>query len=820
MKVVFAVLCLLLTFQVTFSQSVTGIVKDDEGKALAGASIALKKSADSSIVKIAVTTAAGQFTFTEVPSDKYFINTSFVGFNVHNSDVFATNGSAVKLEPIMLSRISSDLKEVTVTATRPIIEVKADKMVLNVEGTINAVGQDALELLRKSPGVLVDRDDNLSLSGKNGVQVYIDGKPTPLSGKDLSDYLKTLQSSAIESIEIITNPSARYDAAGNAGVINIRLKKNKAFGTNGSLTAGYGIGVYSKYNGGLSLNHRDAKVNAFGNYNYNNRINESFMNIDRSQLDTLFDQDGTMKWTGSSHNVKAGLDYFINSRNTIGVMMNGTYSKNDFGNVSNTLITYEPTNTYVKKLVADNHSASTRDQSNFNINYRYADTSGRTLNMDADYGLFRIRSDQMQPNFYINPAGAPIYTRIYNMVAPTDIDIYAFKTDYEQNFKKGRLSAGAKVSYVRSLNDFQRYNVYDDVKDLDRERSNDFDYTENINAAYINYNRPFKKFSLQIGVRAEQTVAKGESHGMRNEAGALVAYDSSFERNYINLFPSAAISFAKGKDHQFNITFSRRIDRPAYQDLNPFEFKLDEYTYQKGNTELRPQYTNSFGVSHTYKYKLTSALNYSHVTDVFTQLIDTAERSKSFITRKNLATQDIVSLNISYPLQLGWFNAFANLNTYYSHYKANFGAGRKIDLDVYAYNLYMQNSARLGKGWTLELGGWYSSPSIWQGTFKSKAMWSVDGGVQKTILKGKGNIKASVSDIFQTMRWGAESNFAGQYLYSAGGWESRQFKLNFTYRFGNTQVKAARQRRTGLEDESQRVGSDSGGSSGGAGGTR
>ena len=225
-------------------------------------------------------------------------------------------------------------------------------------------------------------------------------------------------------------------------------------------------------------------------------------------------------------------------------------------------------------------------------------------------------------------------------------------------------------------------------------------------------------------------------------------------------------------------------------------------------------------MSHTYKYKLTSALNYSHVTDVFTQLIDTAERSKSFITRKNLATQDIVSLNISYPLQLGWFNAFANLNTYYSHYKANFGAGRKIDLDVYAYNLYMQNSARLGKGWTLELGGWYSSPSIWQGTFKSKAMWSVDGGVQKTILKGKGNIKASVSDIFQTMRWGAESNFAGQYLYSAGGWESRQFKLNFTYRFGNTQVKAARQRRTGLEDESQRVGSDSGGSSGGAGGTR
>jgi hypothetical protein len=194
---------------------------------------------------------------------------------------------------------------------------------------------------------------------------------------------------------------------------------------------------------------------------------------------------------------------------------------------------------------------------------------------------------------------------------------------------------------------------------------------------------------------------------------------------------------------------------------------------------------------------------------VFTQLIDTTELSKSFMTRKNLATQDIASVNISYPLQLGWYSAFANLNTYYSHYKANFGQGRTIDLDVYAYNFYMQNSAKLGKGWTAEVGGWYSSPSIWQGTFKNSSMWSMDAGVQKSMLKGKGNLKVSVSDIFKTMQWSGVSNFAGQYLYSEGGWESRQLRLNFTYRFGNTQVKAARQRRTGLEDESQRVGGES-----------
>jgi hypothetical protein len=391
------------------------------------------------------------------------------------------------------------------------------------------------------------------------------------------------------------------------------------------------------------------------------------------------------------------------------------------------------------------------------------------------------------------------------MLAPTDIDIYTIKSDYEQNFKKGRLSTGAKISYVKTLNDFQRYNVVNNVKDLDKSRSNDFNYTENINAAYLNYNRPFKKITIQAGVRVEQTMAKGVSNGLKWNGNSYEAYDSAFKRNYTDLFPSGAITFTKDANNQFSLTFSRRIDRPAYQDLNPFEFKLDEYTYRKGNTELRPQYTNSVGLSHTYKYKLTTSFNYSHVNDVFTQLIDTAEKSKSFITNKNLATQDIMSLNISYPLQISWYSMYANLNTYYSHFKADLGVGRKIDLDVYAYNINMQHSAKFAKTWTAELSGWYSSPSLWQGTFENEKMWSIDAGIQKILFKGKGNLKASLTDVFKTMQWAGVSNFAGQYLRASGGWDSRQFKLNFTYRFGSTQITEARQRKTGLEDESQRV---------------
>lgn len=794
------------------AQTISGTIKDDQGKTLSGASVALKKLSDSSVAKLAVTNATGKYEFPSMQAGKYFVNVTYVGHATINSPSFEYSGTGDMTAPeVSLSKVSGNLKEVTVVSRKPVIEVRADKTIMNIEGSVNAVGQDALELLRKSPGVLVDKDDNISLSGKNGVQVYIDGRPTPLSGKDLSDYLKTIQSSQIEAIELITNPSAKYDAAGNAGIINIRLKKNKSFGTNGSVNAGYNIGIFPKYNGGLALNHRNKHINVFGNYNYNRNHNESYMNFYRRQLDTLFNQKGTMTFRNKSHGFKAGLDYFVNSKQTIGVMVNGNFNKNGFANYGRTPISYIPTGVIDRILIADNTSNGQRENMNFNANYRYADTTGRELNMDADYGFYHLNNDQFQPNYYFDPSGENlISSRIYNMIAPTDIDIYTFKTDYEQNLKKGRFGVGAKVSYVKSGNDFQRYNVMPSFKSLDTLRSNNFHYKENVNAVYVNYNKPFKGFMIQAGLRVENTNSEGLSNGF-NWNNGYVEYDSTFKRNYTDVFPSAAITFNKKPTSQLSITYSRRIDRPAYQDLNPFEFKLDEYTYQKGNTQLRPQYSNIFGLAHTYKYKLTTQLTYTHVNDVFTQLIDTAEKSKTFITKKNLATQDIFNLSISYPFQYKSYSVFATASTYYSHYQADLGTGRKIDLDVVAYNFYSQHTFKFGKTWTAELSGFYSSPSIWQGTFKSKEMWGIDAGLQKVILKGKGTLKASVSDIFKTMQWGGTSDFTGQYIKAGGGWESRLFKLNFSYRFGSMQVKAARQRKTGLEDENKRVGSQGGG---------
>jgi len=283
-------------------------------------------------------------------------------------------------------------------------------------------------------------------------------------------------------------------------------------------------------------------------------------------------------------------------------------------------------------------------------------------------------------------------------------------------------------------------------------------------------------------------------------------YDSTFKKDYTDLFPSAAVTFNKNPMSQVTLSYSRRIDRPAYQDLNPFEFKLNEYTFMKGNTMLRPQYTNSFGLTHIYKYKLTTALNYSHVHDIFAQIPDTIDKTKGFLTKKNLANQDIVSMNISYPFQKKWYSFFATLNANYSHYVADFGGGaRKVDLSVVAMTYYMQNSFKLGKGWTGELSGLFISPSVWQGVIKSGTMGSVDVGLQKTVLKDKGTIRLAVSDIFQTMKWSGKTNFAGINSKVNGHGEMPQFKLNFNMRFGNSQVKAARQRKSATDEEKKRA---------------
>ncbi|MFV0605959.1 MAG: outer membrane beta-barrel protein [Niabella sp.] len=797
------VVSFLLSGAIIKAQTISGQVSGDDKTTLAKASVTLFKAQDSSLVKINVTNDGGAYIFKSVLPGTYFIAASMVGYSTANSTVFKVETNAVTVPELILHKITTQMQAVVVTARKPMVEVKADRMIVNVEGTINATGNDGIELLRRSPGVMVDKDDNISMAGKSGVQVYIDGKPSPLAGTDLANYLRSLQSSSIEAIELITNPSAKYEAAGNAGIINIKLKKDKSLGTNGTVNAGYNIGRLPKYNAGFSLNHRTKKLNIFGNYNYSDNRYHTLQSIYKEQNDSLFDQQGVMRMDRQSHNFKTGVDFFVNTKNTIGVMANGTLGKNATMNNSQMDIGYLPTGVIDRVLLSSVDANGKRNNVNFNANYRYADTSGRELNIDADYGIYRNNNNQYLPNITYNANKTVVLeSDITRLISPSDIDLFAFKVDYEQKLGKGKLGLGGKVGYVTTKNDLQTYNVVSNVDYIDDEKSSQFNYTENINALYASYNRAFKGYAIQVGLRAENTVS--EVHSFNTTTG----YDSTLHRNYLDLFPSASVTFNKNPMSQLTFAYSRRIDRPSYENLNPFVFKLNKYLYMKGNTALQPQYTNSYSVTHVYKYKLTTKLDYSHVRDMFAQVLDTVgNSSESIQNTKNLATQDVVSLNISYPFMYKQFMMFSNLTSSYSKYKADYGNGRIIDLDNFNLQYFVQNTLKFGKkkDWTAELTGLYLSPFVWAGTFKGKAMGSVDVGLQKTIMKGRGTVKTSVTDIFKTMRFSGISNYSGAYNDVLFNWESRQFKLNFTYRFGSAQIKSARQRKTALEDEKSRT---------------
>ena len=804
-----AVLLCLFSYSFTLNaheSELSGVVFNDQNAPLAYATIALLNAVDSTLIKGAYSDEAGKYVFNQLPAGDYIIKYAFIGMEDQWSDkIQLTEKETRVLPPMTLREAGNELKTVTITYKKPLIEVKADKTVFNVEGSSILTNTNALDLLRKAPGVVVDKDDNITLKGKSGIQVYIDNKPTQLDATDLAVLLKSIQSGDIEAIELITNPSAKYDAAGSGGIINIRLKKNKAYGTNANINLGLSYGITPKLEGSLGFNHRNKKVNVFGNVSHYRGQYENVLNLYRIQNDTIYDQHGVNINSNNNYNFKLGTDYQLNDRHTLGFLVNGNIGKGDWSSSSKTHISDQATTTLQKVLIASNEIPDDRFRVNYNINYRFADTSGTVLTMDFDYGQFRNRANSYQPNYYKDPTeNITLEEKIYRNNTPLNIDIYTAKSDYEFPLLKGKGGAGIKSAFVKTDNSFQFFDVVDGQSILDETRSNHFVYTENVNAAYLNYNRQWQKWSIQAGLRAEQTISHGVLESMNDQG------NNDVKRNYLDFFPSAGITYSVNEKHQLGLNYTRRIDRPSYQDLNPFENKLDELTYEKGNAFLQPQYSQNLELSHTYNYSLTTTIAYSHTTDIIVQIIDTIRGNASFITQQNLAEQDIAGLNISSPLPLAkWWNGYLSLGTNYVTNYADFGPGKQQRLSIWSVNMYQQHTFSLPKGWSLELSGWYNSPTVW-GTLKTKAMASIDAGLKKSILRDKGNLSIALSDIFLTQKWSGISDFGGVYLNASGRRESRQLKVNFSYRFGNTQVKAVRQHKSGMEEEQGRIKSDRG----------
>lgn len=791
-----------------YAQNIQGRLLQADGNPAQYATVTLHQATDSTLVKGALSGEDGVYQLMNLKPGRYFLKCTQLGFADLGTAAFDFDGTDKTLPDQQFAPADNKLKEVTVSARKMPVEVKADKTILNVEGTVNSTGLNALELLRKAPGVTVDNNENLSVKGKNNVRIMIDGRETPLDGKDLAAFLKGTQASDIANIEIITNPSAKYDAAGNAGIINIKLKKNKAYGTNGNVGAEFIQGITPKAGMNLSLNHRNKNLNLFGAYNnhFGDWHNDNF--FVREQNGQVFDQTATQFDRSRWNSARIGADWSLNSKHTIGVLLNGSINPNSnwYGSSQTSISNISKRDSITQLLFAGNTIENDRSTLNSNLNYRFADTSGRSLNIDVDYGIYRFRAASNQPNTYRTADGETVLqTRNFRNNTPTDINISTAKADYEQPLWKGVLGLGAKFANVETDNTFDFYNVQGGTSILDTTVSNRFKYKEQTSAAYINYNRMFgKKLNVQAGLRLEHTEYMGD----------LIAYTrqdvNKVESSYTELFPSAALTYTFTKKLGLNATYSRRIDRPSYQDLNPFEFKMDELTFQRGNPRLRPQFTNSFEIAPTWQGYPIVSIGYSHTKDVFTQVLDTDDDNPNatFITQENIADQKnwTATLNIPTPVAK-WWDGFISVTGFKSTFKANFdnlGFGIN-EISFTSMNLYAEQNIKLGKGWGVQLSGWFNSPGYW-GTFENYAQGAMDFGLRKKILKDKGELRLRVGDILGTAGWNGKNIFTPGLLMTArGNWESQTLTVNFSYRFGNMDVKGARNRKTGLEDEGKRV---------------
>ena len=792
-----------LTFITLFSfaqtSTITGVVKGiDAGKTedLAFVSVSVHAVKDSLVLKATASDNNGLFSLEVESADSVLVYFNIIGYKPIWKKIPAS--ASLNLGTIELMRTSAVTSEMEFVAKKPLVQVQADKTIFNVEGTANAVGLNALELLRRAPGVVIDNNNNISVKGKSGITVYIDGRISPLQGSQLSDFLKSTPSSSIEKIEIITNPSARFDAAGTAGILNIVMKKNSNYGQNATFGIGYGNQIYGKTNGSFTYNRRKGKTNVYATYGNNFSEEWGYMRFYKEQNDVFFDQRTYSLYKDQSHYGKAGIDISINNKNTIGFSVNSNLANNLSDSHGSTPIGSVALGAGIDStLEASSISDGYRNNYGANLNYQWKGENDKELTVDANYGIYDIDNKNFQPNRYMGSNGLLLNERNYQNNTATQINIAIVRADYSFNWKKIKWEAGVKGTQVNTNNKLDFFNIIENNFEVDSNLTNKFEYKERVLAAYANASGKYKKFGWQVGVRAENTKSNGELFALTPQPLSKV------DRLYTNFFPSAAITFDHKETSTFNLTYSRRIDRPSYQSLNPFESRLDELSYSRGNAFLQPQYTDAFELSHTLFYMITSSIGYSKTNGFFTEITDTTEFSRSFIQTRNLGYRENITFNLGSPVTIAkWWEGYVNMGVYNIHNRATFEDGNTIDLRATSYNIFMQNTFKFNKTTSFELSGFFNGPSVWGGTFRNKPMGGMDVAFQKTFLSDKLVLRLAYGDILRTMRWRGISQYAGLYMDASGLWESRTARINLTWKIGNQKLK---EKKASQVDEFKRV---------------
>jgi len=703
---------------------------------------------------------------------------------------------------IILTPIAKNLKEVNISGNQKVIEMDGSNIVFNVSKSINAQGSNALELLGRAPGVTVGSDNNISLNGKSGAAILIDGKQTYLSGREIAELLKSMSSSDIKSIEIISSPGAKYDASGTAGIINVKTLKSNIQGFSAATTTGVSYGVYLRNNQDISLNYRKNRLNLYGNYSHFIGNYSYLYGADRIQENKFYNSFTDDIDKRNKMGSRLGADYAIDKKQTLGILLNGNFLFGGGITDTRTQIGEAGSQRIDQVLTAINDYYYQQTQRyNMNLNYKYEDTLGRIINFDADYGDFRKRAGNLQSNTYT--AGQVIESdNLYRSLNAIDIGLWALKADYTSNLWKGKLETGAKYSSVNTDNDSRFLEIQTDGEMLDPTRSNRFAYREKIAAAYINYRKDFGKWQLQGGLRVEHSASRGNL----DQRSPIAGDQKSTSRHYTNLFPFFSAAIKPSASNSFSLSYSRRIDRPAYQNLNPFIYLLDELSFWQGNPFLQPQLSHRLLFQYAYKSSTIVGLSYTRTNNFSVEVTDTIDQTRIVMVPRNLGIQDHLALTLNQSINpYSWWSMNFNGTLFRLHNDIDFGARRKLDLKQLAARFSLLQNFKLPGHFNAEITGFYNSRKLSGANQFPNATSQIDLGLQRSFMANKAILRLVFSDIYKGSKATSVQQVAGLYIRNYSYFETRQVKLNFSYRFSNGNSKGPRSRSSALENENGRI---------------
>ncbi|QNF34241.1 TonB-dependent receptor [Adhaeribacter swui] len=792
---------LLFTCQQSLAQTanqLTGIVKDAKGTVVPYASVAVVQTNTKAIITGATTDEQGTFAIKSPATGTYLLRVTAIGFTTLDTSPFEVNSAefSKNFGTLTVQEDAKLLKEVTVQSMRPKVVAQADKMVVSVDGTALAASSTAYEVLAKSPGVFIDQDGNIQLNGKAGIQIMIDGKLTYLSGKELQTMLQGMSAENLKDIEIITNPSAKYDAEGNAGILNINLKKNSLTGMNGSVYVGSFHNGMSGLSTGGTLNYKKGKWSTSANIDaarrvfYRNAMFNREFNTDSSSSKQK--SNGRQEDIRQVPSMRLTTDYDITDKHSVGVTANLYYQDFDSEFITRTFTSNG--NPEVDSLITATNLINGQF-SNYTFNGHYMgklDTAGTTLSADVDYVMINNSSNSRFYNLYQQLNNGNSRLVLPGSDNPSDYNIFSAKTDFTKPYSKDtKLELGAKFSRVVSDNDLRFFYNVDNVNVPDALKSNHFIYKEKILAAYANFNTKLsEKWSLQSGLRAEQTLGEGN----------LITTNTTFKRHYLNLFPSIFLMNNISKDYQISYNYSRRINRPRYESLNPFVFYIDPYTYAQGNPSLRPAYTNSFEVTQTLKSKYIFKMGYAVTTNFIAEVPEQfPELNRTVFMQSNVKRYENVNSNLVLPIKISknW-DMNNTFNVAYQDYTIE-QKERSLRNKLLSYYGQSTQNIQLPKKVRLEVNAFYQGPGAYA-LYRISGLWGIDVGLKRSFLNDKLEFSVNVNDIFRGQQIIGRANYNGNINEFDQYFGSRSLRLNLRYRFNKGAKFEEKNRNTNLEE--------------------